>query len=113
LTFVDGSNRSLIEQIVADGNGWVYRKYCQGIFCADWSEKNQRSQNRSLGYVVGYIKVSSCGQNTDRQLADFDLDKIFEKKAPAKGTNRPVLQECLDYLREGVKYASGLIVIQQ
>jgi DNA invertase Pin-like site-specific DNA recombinase len=53
------------------------------------------------GHVVGYIRVSSYGQNTDRQLSDVALDKIFEEKASAKDTNRPVLQECLDYLREG------------
>ncbi len=47
--------------------------------------------------------MSSYGQNTDRQLADVALDKIFEEKASAKDTNRPVLQDCLDYLREGDK----------
>jgi DNA invertase Pin-like site-specific DNA recombinase len=53
------------------------------------------------GHVVGYIRVSSCSQNTDRQLPEVVLDKIFEEKASAKDSNRPVLQDCLDYLREG------------
>jgi len=50
---------------------------------------------------VGYIRVSSYGQNTDRQLAGLDLDQLFEEKASAKDTKRPVLQECLRYLRKG------------
>jgi DNA invertase Pin-like site-specific DNA recombinase len=53
------------------------------------------------GHSVGYIRVSSYGQNTDRQLLDISLDKIFEEKASAKDTNRPILKECLEYLREG------------
>jgi len=53
------------------------------------------------GHKVGYIRVSSFGQNTDRQLSEATLDKIFEEKASAKDTNRPVLKDCLEYLREG------------
>lgn len=53
------------------------------------------------GQSVGYIRVSSYGQNTDRQLSEVPLDKVFEEKASAKDTMRPVLQECLDYLRNG------------
>ena len=53
------------------------------------------------GHKVGYIRVSSFGQNTDRQLSEVTLDKIFEEKASAKDTNRPVLKDCLEYLREG------------
>jgi DNA invertase Pin-like site-specific DNA recombinase len=50
---------------------------------------------------VGYIRVSSYGQNTDRQLAGVKLKEIFEEKASAKDIKRPVLQECLRYLRKG------------
>ena len=50
---------------------------------------------------VGYIRVSSYGQNTDRQLAGLDLDQLFEEKASAKDAKRPKLQECLRYLRKG------------
>ncbi|MBV5330135.1 MAG: recombinase family protein [Chlorobium sp.] len=53
------------------------------------------------GHCVGYIRVSSFGQNTDRQLSNIVLDKIFEEKASAKDRNRPVLKDCLEYLREG------------
>jgi DNA invertase Pin-like site-specific DNA recombinase len=50
---------------------------------------------------VGYIRVSSYGQNTDRQLVGIELDKAFEEKASAKDTKRPQLQACLEWLREG------------
>lgn len=38
---------------------------------------------------------------TDRQLDDIELEKIFEEKASAKDADRPVLQDCIDYLRAG------------
>ena len=50
---------------------------------------------------VGYIRVSSYGQNADRQLAKVKLDELFEEKASAKDTKRPVLQDCLRYVRKG------------
>lgn len=53
------------------------------------------------GHNVGYVRVSSVGQNLDRQLDGIDLDKIFTEKASAKDAKRPVLKECMDYLREG------------
>ena len=53
------------------------------------------------GHNVGYLRVSSVDQNTDRQLADIQLDKIFTDKASGKDTNRPELKRCLEHLREG------------
>jgi DNA invertase Pin-like site-specific DNA recombinase len=53
------------------------------------------------GHNVGYVRVSSVDQNTDRQLNGIEIDKIFTEKASAKDAKRPKLQECLDYLREG------------
>lgn len=51
---------------------------------------------------VGYIRVSSVDQNTDRQLESVHLDKVFTDKASAKDTSkRPQLKACLDFLREG------------
>lgn len=50
---------------------------------------------------VGYIRVSSYGQNTDRQLADISLDKVFEEKASAKDAHRLQLQECMAWVRDG------------
>lgn len=50
---------------------------------------------------IGYVRVSTVDQNTDRQLSDVALDKIFEDKASGKNTHRPQLQVMLDYIREG------------
>ena len=50
---------------------------------------------------VGYIRVSTLDQNTERQLDGQDLDKVFTDKASGKDTKRPQLQAALDYLREG------------
>jgi DNA invertase Pin-like site-specific DNA recombinase len=50
---------------------------------------------------AGYIRVSSYGQNTDRQLVGIELKITFEEKASAKDTKRPQLQACLKWLREG------------
>ena len=50
---------------------------------------------------VGYIRVSTLDQNTERQLVGISLDRIFEDKASAKDTKRPQLSACLGYLREG------------
>lgn len=52
------------------------------------------------GNNVGYVRVSTTDQNTARQLDGVTLDKVFEEKASAKSTDRPVLQECLRYLRD-------------
>jgi DNA invertase Pin-like site-specific DNA recombinase len=50
---------------------------------------------------VGYIRVSSLDQNTERQLEGVQLDKVFTDKASGKDTARPQLQAALEYLREG------------
>lgn len=53
------------------------------------------------GKTVGYIRVSSLGQNDARQLDGLTLDKTFTDKASGKDTQRPQLQAMLDYVREG------------
>lgn len=51
---------------------------------------------------IGYTRVSTDGQNTDRQLDGLKLDKIFtEKKSGKNTTDRLELQKCIDYCREG------------
>ncbi|NDV27526.1 recombinase family protein [Desulfovibrio sp. JC010] len=54
-----------------------------------------------MGARVGYVRVSSLLQNTERQLADIDLDRVFEDRISGKDKNRPALSDCLSYLREG------------
>ncbi|OAK57797.1 resolvase [Pseudomonas putida] len=50
---------------------------------------------------VGYIRVSSVDQNTDRQLDGITLDKVFTEKVSGATTDRPQLQAMLEYVREG------------
>lgn len=49
---------------------------------------------------IGYARVSSYDQNFGRQLDGIQLDRIFEEKASARDTDRPILQECMQYVRE-------------
>jgi DNA invertase Pin-like site-specific DNA recombinase len=53
------------------------------------------------GKRVGYTRVSSLDQSSVRQLDGVDLDKVFTDQASGKDTNRPQLQACLDYIRDG------------
>lgn len=50
---------------------------------------------------VGYKRVSSVDQSTERQLDGLELDRVFEDKASGKDTNRPALAEAIKYLRDG------------
>jgi DNA invertase Pin-like site-specific DNA recombinase len=50
---------------------------------------------------VGYIRVSSFDQNTDRQLDGLKLDRVFIDKASGKDINRPELEKLLSYIRPG------------
>ncbi len=50
---------------------------------------------------VGYTRVSSEGQNLDRQLDGIALDRVFADKVSGKNTHRPKLEELLDYVRDG------------
>lgn len=56
---------------------------------------------QQAGQQVGYIRVSSIDQNTIRQLDGLSLDKTFTEKMSGKDALRPVLQECLAYIRDG------------
>lgn len=59
-------------------------------------------QKGNVMAIVLYARVSSIGQNLDRQLQDSDkYDRIFEDKCSGKNTDRPALQEMLNYIREG------------
>lgn len=54
------------------------------------------------GQQVGYIRVSTTTQNTDRQLDGIELDKSFtEKKSAKTADERKELQACIEYLRGG------------
>jgi DNA invertase Pin-like site-specific DNA recombinase len=53
---------------------------------------------------IGYIRVSSVEQNTERQefaLSKISVDKLFIEKISGKTINRPELTKMLEYIREG------------
>ena len=54
-----------------------------------------------IGQKIGYIRVSTLEQNQERQLEGITLDKVFTDKASGKSTDRPALQELLNFVREG------------
>lgn len=49
---------------------------------------------------IGYQRVSTMDQNTDRQLEGVEVDKTFTDKASGKDTNRPKLADAMDFARE-------------
>lgn len=54
--------------------------------------------------ILGYVRVSTVEQNEARQLVTmekYNVEKVFTEKVSAKDTNRPELQESLEYVREG------------
>ncbi len=53
------------------------------------------------GQRIGYIRVSTLIQNTERQLDGVDLDRTFTDKLSGKDMNRPALQEMLLFVRDG------------
>jgi DNA invertase Pin-like site-specific DNA recombinase len=53
------------------------------------------------GQTVGYIRVSTLDQHTDRQLDGIELDKVFSDKASGKDTARPQLEALLGFVRDG------------
>lgn len=61
---------------------------------------------------IGYIRVSTTIQHTDRQedrLAEIGVEKIFTEKISGKDTNRPQLKAMLDFIGEGdVVYVTEL-----
>lgn len=55
------------------------------------------------GKNIAYIRVSTIEQNEARQktaLQKYNIDRWFIEKASGKDTNRPKLQDMLDYIRD-------------
>ena len=53
------------------------------------------------GQRVGYIRVSTLEQSTDRQLDGIDVDRTFADHVSGKDLHRPQLTALLDFVREG------------
>ena len=52
--------------------------------------------------LVGYARVSSVGQSLEVQLDKLaHCNKLFQEKASGNLNQRPQLQACLEYVREG------------
>lgn len=53
---------------------------------------------------VGYVRVSSQGQNTARQevlMQELGVERIFIDKQSGKDTSRPELKKMMEFVREG------------
>ena len=53
------------------------------------------------GQQIGYRRVSTVDQNLGRQLEGVRADRVFEDKLSGKDRNRPQLEACMAYCREG------------
>ena len=51
------------------------------------------------GQRIGYIRVSTLDQHTQRQLDGIELDKTFTDKASGKDTKRPQLELLMSFVR--------------
>ena len=53
---------------------------------------------------VGYIRISTVGQNTARQevlMQELGVEKVFIDRMSGKNTNRPQLKEMMVFVRQG------------
>jgi DNA invertase Pin-like site-specific DNA recombinase len=53
------------------------------------------------GQRIGYIRVSTLDQHTERQLDGVEVDKTFTDKASGKDTKRPQLELMMSFVRSG------------
>jgi DNA invertase Pin-like site-specific DNA recombinase len=53
------------------------------------------------GQRIGYTRVSTLDQHTERQLDGIELDKTFTDKASGKDTKRPQLELMISFVRSG------------
>jgi len=61
------------------------------------------------GQRVGYIRVSTYEQNTDRQLEGIPLDGCFTDRASGKDTQRPELSALLAFVRDGDRRSKATV----
>src|SRR5258708_2372588 len=54
-----------------------------------------------LGQRIGYIRVSTIDQNTERQLEGIEVANTFTDKASGKDTKRPQLEALMSFVRTG------------
>ena len=54
--------------------------------------------------LVGYIRISTIGQNTARQevlMQELGVEKVFIDRMSGKNTDRPQLKEMMAFVRQG------------
>jgi len=54
-----------------------------------------------VGQRVGYIRVSTLDQRTERQLEQVPLDRTYTDQVSGKDTQRPQLAALLTFVRDG------------
>jgi predicted site-specific integrase-resolvase len=81
------------------GPSCAFRRRC----VASSSEVTHTTKGRctGTGQRVGYKRVSTVDQVTDRQLDGISLDRVFTEQASGKNTERPELQQLIAYVRDG------------
>ena len=62
---------------------------------------NGKGKGVAMGQRVGYIRVSSVDQHTDRQLDAVEVDCRFVDKCSGKDMQRPQLDAMLKHVRAG------------
>ena len=53
---------------------------------------------------IGYVRVSTEGQNTDRQdelMRELNVEKVYTDKQSGKSKDRPGLKDMMNFVREG------------
>lgn len=53
---------------------------------------------------IGYVRVSTEGQNTDRQdelMRELNVEKVYTDKQSGKNKDRPGLKDMMNFVREG------------
>lgn len=60
-----------------------------------------RERAEKLMAMLGYIRVSTFGQNISRQLDGLTLDRLFIDKASGKDIQRPELENLKQFARDG------------
>jgi DNA invertase Pin-like site-specific DNA recombinase len=54
-----------------------------------------------VGQRIGYVRVSTIDQNTERQLEGLEVATTFTDKASGKDTKRPQLEALMSFARTG------------
>ena len=61
---------------------------------------NRQNNVADVGNLIWPV-TSSIDQNTDRQLENIPVNRVFTDKASGKDTHRPQLGALLEFIREG------------